>query len=221
MSLCPSCLVDIEGEWTRCPLCGAAVVGERTPSPLPDVPLRFSRRRLLRALVLASLGVVLASFAVQLLITPGVPGLGVLRSIWLAIAALWVVALMAVHKRRNIAKSTVYLVVIVSLVSVYWDYLLGWSAWSLTFVVPILCASSLLALILVVRLMRIDLGEHIIYSGLIVVLGLTPLVFLALGWVSVGLPSALCGALCVVALGLLQLARGAEVRHELAKRLHL
>ncbi|MGO2048234.1 MAG: DUF6320 domain-containing protein, partial [Brachybacterium tyrofermentans] len=110
MSLCPSCLVDIEGEWTRCPLCGAAVVGERTPSPLPDVPLRFSRRRLLRALVLASLGVVLASFAVQLLITPGVPGLGVLRSIWLAIAALWMVALMAVHKRRNIAKSTVYLV---------------------------------------------------------------------------------------------------------------
>lgn len=220
-SRCEVCGVGVEGTWDRCPLCGEALVGERTPSPLPDVPLRFSRRRLLRALVLTSLGLVLASFLVQLLITPGVPGLGVLRSVWLAVAALWLVALMAMHKRRNIAKSTAYLVVMVGLVCVYWDFLVGWSAWSLTFVVPIMCASSLLALMIVVRLMRIEVGEHIVYSGLIVLLGLTPLVFLALGWVTTPVPSALCGALCVVALGLLQLANGHDARHELAKRLHL
>ena len=35
------------------------------------------------------------------------------------------------------------------------------------------------------------------------------------------LPSAICGALSLVALVLMQLARGPDVRHELAKRLHL
>ncbi|GAA1487761.1 DUF6320 domain-containing protein [Brachybacterium sacelli] len=221
MSSCPACHLEVEGEWTRCPLCDGPLGGDRVAGPLPPVPLRFSRRRLLRALVLTSLGVVLASFAVQLLITPGVPGLGVLRSVWLAVAALWLVVLMAVRKRRNLAKSTVYLVVLVGLVSVYWDYLLGWSAWSLTYAVPILCASSLLALMIIVRVMRIEVGEHIVYSGLVVLLGLTPLVFLGLGWVSTPLPSAVCGALSVAALVLLQLSRGAETRHELAKRLHL
>ncbi|MGO2994086.1 MAG: DUF6320 domain-containing protein [Brachybacterium alimentarium] len=225
-SRCVDCGVDVEGTWSRCPLCGAALresqePGERTPSPLPDVPLRFSRSRLLRALVLTSLALVLASFLVQLLISPGVSGLGVLRSVWLAVASLWLVALMAVRKRRNIAKSTVYFVVLAGLVCVYWDFLLGWSAWSLTYVVPILCASSLLAVMIVVRVMRIEVGEHIVYSGLIVILGLTPLVFLALGWVNTPLPSALCGALCVLALGLLQLSSGSAARHELAKRLHL
>ena len=221
MRHCADCDADVEGDWTRCPLCAGALTGEPVVGPLPAVPLRFSRRRLLRALVLTSLGVVLASFAVQLLITPGVPGLGVLRSVWLAIAGLWLVVLMAVHKRRNLAKSTVYFVVLVGLVSVYWDYLLGWSAWSLTYAVPILCASSLLALMIIVRLMRMEVGEHIVYSGLVVLLGLTPLVFLGLRWVTTPLPSAICGALSVATLVLLQLARGAEARHELAKRLHL
>ncbi|WP_193105655.1 DUF6320 domain-containing protein [Brachybacterium sp. FME24] len=223
MRRCADCDVDVEGTWDLCPLCEAPVTrtsgaGEPTANPWPDVPLRYSRRRLLRALLLTSIGVTLATFAVQLLITPGIPGLGVLRSVWLGVAALWLVVLMAVRKRRNLAKSTVYFVLLVGLVSVYWDYLLGWSGWSVTYVVPILCGSSILALVLIVRVMRIEVGEHVVYSGLTVLLGLTPLVFLLLGWVTTPLPSALCGALSLAALGMLQLT---EVRHELAKRLHV
>ena len=221
MRRCSECSVAIEGAWTRCPLCAAPVMGDAVPSPLPTVPLTFSRHRLLRILFLTSLVVIAGSLAAQLLLSHKPEGFGVLRSGWLGVTAMWLVVLMAVRKRRNVAKGTIYLVVLIGLVCVYWDYLTGWRAWSLTYALPIVCASSIAALLITVRAMRFEATEHILYSGLAAVLGLAPIVFLAFGWVTYPLPSALCGGLSILALVLLQLARGREVRLELARRLHV
>lgn len=221
MRQCTECAVDIEGGWTTCPLCSAPLEGTPVPSPIPAVPLTFSRRRVLRILFLSSIAVILASFAAQLLLGRGPAGFGALRSVWLGVSAMWLVVLLAVRKRHNVAKNTVYIVLVVGLVCVYWDYLTGWYGWSINYAVPIVCASSIVALLITVRVLRIEVGEHIVYSGLTVLLGLAPIGFLIFGWVAEPLPSAICGAISVAALILLQIARGAEVRHELAKRLHL
>jgi hypothetical protein len=221
MKRCPDCAVGVEGEWTRCPLCGTALEGRPVPSPFPAVPLRFTRRRVLRVLTLTSLAVIALSFLAQLLFRPDQEGIGALRSVWLGIVATWLVVLVAVTKRRNLAKFIVYLVALAGGVCVYWDYLTGWDAWSLTYVVPILCAASLIGLVITVRVVRMQVGDYVVYSGLTVLLGLTPIVFLALGWVGTVIPSAICGGLSAVAIVLLLTVRGGAVRHELAKRLHL
>lgn len=221
MRRCPECDIDVEGTWARCPLCAAPLDGSATPSPFPSVPLVFSRRRLQRILFLASLAVIVGSLAIQLLFRRDDPDIGVLRSIWLGIAAMWLVVLAAVRTRRNIAKSAVYVVLILGLVCVYWDYLTGWPGWSLTFAVPIICAGSIIALLITVRATRMNVGDHILYSGLTVILGLAPLVFLALGLVSDPWPSLASGLLSAVLLVVLVRTRGDAARHELAKRLHL
>ena len=221
MRRCTGCAVDIEGNWSRCPLCTATLTGQAVASPLPAVPLRFSRRLLLRVLFLISISVIVASFAAQLLFDRGFAGIGVLRSVWLGVMTMWLVVLMAVRKRRNVAKGTVYLVVLVGLICVYWDYLTGWRRWSLTYAVPIVDAGSIVAVLITVRVMHIEVGEHILYSGLTVLLGLAPIAFLALGWVTNPLPSVTCGAVSLLVLVVMQLAAGPEVRHELSKRLHL
>ena len=136
MRRCPDCAVGVEGEWTRCPLCAATLEGTAAPSPYPAVPRRFRRRRVLRVLTLTSLAVISLSFLAQLLFRPEEQGLGALRSVWLGVVATWLVVLVAVSKRRNLAKFIVYLVALAGGVCVYWDYLTGWDAWSLTFVVP-------------------------------------------------------------------------------------
>lgn len=222
MSRCTACAVDIEGDWRRCPLCATPVVeaGPPTTSPIPSVPLRFSRRRVLKVLFLTSLALILASYLAQLLFNRAGDGIGALRSVWLGVITMWLVVLMAVRKRRNLAKSTVYLVTVVGAVCVYWDYLTGWRGWSLTYAVPLVNACSVVALLITVRMMRTELGEHIVYSGLTLLLGLAPVVFLALGWVTNPLPSCLSGALGTTVV-LTQLARGPDLRHELAKRLHV
>lgn len=121
----------------------------------------------------------------------------------------------------TVLSGTVYLVVLIGLVCVYWDYLDGWPGWSLTYAVPALCACSLVALLITLRLLRTEVGEHILYSGLTVLLGLAPLVFLAAGWVSDPVPSLVCGMLSLGVLAVVHLGRIAELGHELAKRLHV
>lgn len=221
MRRCPGCLVDVEGRWERCPLCQGGLSGSATPSPLPTVPLRFSRRKVIRVLFLSSFVVIAFSFLIQLAFIRDASGIGVLRYIWLGIMTMWLVALMAIRQHRNVAKGTVYLIIVVGLLCAYWDYLTGWHGWSTTFVIPIMCAASIIALQVAVAVMHIEVGEHIIYTGLTVLLGLVPIVFLGLNWVSVPLPSALCAALSLAGLLILLRTRGPEVRHELSKRLHL
>lgn len=221
MKRCPECAVNIEGTWRHCPLCATPTTGEPTRSTFPAVPLTFSRRRILKILFLSSIALILGSMAAQLLLDRSPDGFGFLRSLWLGVTAMWLVVLMAVRKRRNVAKNIVYLVLLIGLVCVYWDYLSGWHGWSLSYAVPIVCGSSILALLITVQVMRIEVGEYIVYSGLTVLLGLAPIGFLVFGWVTQPLPSAICSAISIVALVTLQVYRGAEVRHELAKRLHL
>ncbi|MGP9693052.1 DUF6320 domain-containing protein [Brachybacterium sp. AOP25-B2-12] len=218
---CPACRVRIEGRWTRCPLCGGATDGTPSPDPLPTVPLVFSRRRLLRVLLLVSLGVIVASFAVQLLLGAGSSGIGVLRSVWLGLSTLWLLTLIAVRERREVTRVALYLVLLVCPVCVYWDYLTGWHGWSLTYTLPIVSACAVIAVLVTARLLRIELGDHVLHSGPTVLMGLTPLVLLALGWVTDPLPSVLCVIVSLVALSMLHLSRIRDVRHELARRLHL
>ncbi|GAA4115967.1 DUF6320 domain-containing protein [Enteractinococcus coprophilus] len=183
--------------------------------------LSFSRRRIFRLLFFGSLAIILGSFAVQLFLGRGPAEFGAVRSVWLGVVTMWLVAVMAVRKRRNVAKSIVYLVLIVGLVCLYWDYLNGWQGWSLNYAIPIVCGSSILALLITVRSMRIEVGNYIVYSGITILLGLLPIVFLVFSWVTTTLPSAICVAVSVIALVVIQVYRGAEVRHELAKRLHV
>lgn len=220
MRSCPKCEVGIEGEWARCPLCGAITEGASADSPLPTVSLRFSRRRLLRVLFLTSLVVILASFGLQLIFRRGAD-VGVLRSIWLGVAAMWLVVVMAVRKRRNIAKGTVYLVVLAGLVCAYWDYLTGWHRWSLTYVVPIVCGFSIIALLIAVRMMRMEVGDYTVYTGLTVLLGLVPILFLVFGWVTNPIASAICIGVSGLALIVQILTQRREMGHELVKRLRL
>lgn len=221
MKRCVDCQADIAGTWSHCPLCATPTTGQPSPSGFPDVPLSFSRRRIFKILFLSSIVVILGSFAAQLVFDANEADIGILRSLWLGITAMWLVVLLAVRKRRNVAKNIVYLNLAVGLICVYWDYLTDWHGWSLDYAVPIVLAASIVALVITVRVMRMEVGEYIVYSGLTVLLGLTPIVFLVFGWVSQPLPSAICAAISIIALVTMQVYRGAEVRHELAKRLHL
>lgn len=221
MKQCTECSVALEGTWNQCPLCQTPVVGEPSRSPFPAIPLSYSRRRVVRMLFLSSIAVILGSFASQLLLDRGTAGIGSLRSLWLGVITMWLLVVMAARNQRNIAKNTVNLVVLVGLICVYWDYLTGWHGWALSYAVPIVCGTSILALLITVQVLRTEVGEHIVYSGLTVLLGLAPIGFLVFGWVTTPIPSAICGAISIFALVMLQVFRGADVRHELAKRLDI
>ena len=219
MSRCSRCDIEVRGDWTDCPLCGAGLrsVTEPTPAPWPDVPPRFDVGQLLRVLLLVSVLIVVSGLLALRLFFPG-PFEG-LRLVVFALAALWLVAITAVRKRRNVAKSIVYLVVIACLLSVYGDYLDGWSGWSTTYMIPITCSSSTVALLIAARIARMRPGDYVVYWWLTILIGVVPGLFIALGWVTNPLPSWISVGLSFLMLIIMPMFRGAEIQHELNKRL--
>lgn len=221
MRQCAECSVHIEGDWPECPLCAAPTSGQPTPSPFPDPPLRFSQRRVLKVLFAVSLIVIVSSIVNQLIFPDWFESIGDWRFVWLGVITMWLVVLTGVRKRRNFAKGTLYLLVILWFICVYWDYFTGWEGWSLTYAIPIVASFALVAVLIVVWTTRIEVGEHIIYSALTAVLGLVPAIFLILHKVSDPIPSIICVALSVFTLIVVAVVRWRHIRHELGKRFDL
>lgn len=220
MSRCLECRVDVRGDWRRCPLCGAPlqVAQGAGPDPWPVIPLRFDSRQVLRVLTGVSV-LIIGAALVALAIFPA-PFQG-LRLVEFGLVTLWLFVLIAVRKRRNVAKSIVYITVVSSLLSAYSDYLDGWRGWSTTYAIPIVCSASIVALLIAVRIARMRPGDYIVYSWLTILMGVVPGLFVALGWVTESLPSWISVGLSVLMLIAMQVFRGAEIQHELGKRLNV
>ncbi|MBP1743240.1 MAG: alcohol acetyltransferase [Firmicutes bacterium] len=187
-------------------------------SPFPDIPLRFIKGQVIKILVLASFGIIALAFIAEAL------WLGETERLRLAVfgvASMWLVVLIIIRKRRNIAKGIVYLIVSLSLISVYWDYLNGWQGWSTTYFVPIICSSAIIAMFIAVRVVKLEAGDYVPYLLVAALLGLIPALFLALGLVEQVIPSAVSLGLSSVMLILTMAFRRRLVLRELEKRFHI
>lgn len=220
MSRCVACHVDVVGTWRRCPLCHQAL--EATPAtsmdPYPRAPLRFDRRQLRRALIVLSVIAVAASFGAQLLV-PQL--LAPIRTIWLALATLWLVVLATAYRRRNVGSLVAWLVLALSLVAVAWDSVTGVNGWATTWAIPAICTFANIALAVAVRIVRLAPSEYLAKAVLVLVFGLVPGVFVIFGWVTVVLPALVCVGLSVLLLATMVIFRRAPLATALYRRLQL
>lgn len=224
MSHCRSCDAEIEGRWRVCPLCGLSLGSARLAAVLeeayPAAPLRFDRHQLWAVLVTLSVVAVIASFAAQAL----VPHLmAPVRTIWLSLATLWLVVLVAAHRhhRHHVSSLVVWQVLLLSLLAVAWDLVTGWTLWSTTWAIPAICTFANLALGIVVRVVRMEAAEHIAKAALVMLFGLVPGAFVLLGWVTALTPSLVCVGLSALLLGVMALFRRRQLTEALHRRLQV
>lgn len=137
------------------------------------------------------------------------------------ILCFWISLAYAVRKRNNIPKNITVQVLIVSVLSLGWDWLTGWRGWSLDFVIPIACSVALLSLAIITKVMKMPPGDYIAYFIVDIVFGIVPLVFYLTGLVSIVIPSVVCIALSVLSLSALIVFEGKNILQELAKRFHI
>lgn len=221
MRHCNNCKVDILGDWEICPLCLCPLqtqsVAEQE-SPFPDISLRFHKHLAVKILTFLSVIMVALSFIVYRIWPtytnwPWLVLFGML-SMWLIVGAI-------IQKRRNIAKSIVYQIALLSLLSVLWDYYIGWSGWSINYAIPIICSSALAAMFVSVRVVELVVGDYILYLLIAALLALIPLSFILLGWLSHPIPSFISVCLSIIMLVAILTFRGRVIAAELQKRMHI
>lgn len=219
MNYCQECQVSVNGEWLSCPLCHQPlekVSDMLTPNPYPDIPLRFNKQQVLRILTSISIATISIALIIELLFLRSPRGLNIIS---FGIVSMWLVVLIIIRKRRNIAKSIVYLIISLSLLSIYWDYVEGWSAWSTTHAVPMICIFALIAMYIAVRLVKIEVGDYILYLLCAALIGLIPAIFLFFNWVTDPVPAWLSIGLSTIMLIVTFIFYRGEVLRELKKRM--
>ena len=219
MSHCPQCHVAVKGDWLNCPLCHQSLEQKSKmsePNPYPDIPMRFNKEQVVKILLIISIVVISIALLVGLFWLHSMKGLNI---VLFGIVSLWLVILIIIRKRRNIAKSILYLIISLSFLSIHWDYVAGWTAWSTTYAVPIICGFALVAMYVAVRLVKIEVGDYVLYLVSAALIGLIPAVFLFFGWVTYPLPAWLSIGLSTFMLIVTFLFYRTEVLNELEKRM--
>lgn len=219
MNVCQECKVTVNGDWINCPLCHQPLeTASETPTlnPYPDIPLRFNKKQVMRILAIISVATISFSLIVELFFLHSQRGLNIIS---FGIISMWLVVLIIIRKRRNIAKSILYLIISLSLLSIYWDYVEEWSGWSTTHAVPMICIFSLIAMYIAVRLVKVEVGDYILYFLSAALIGLIPAVFLVFDWVTNPVPSWLSIGISTLMLVMTFIFYRGEVLRELEKRM--
>jgi len=221
MQYCTHCRVKIKGENTVCPLCAGILdgKGDSNEEVFPFIPTIYQEFNLfIRVLILISIVVVVASFAVNIIFTK--------ESRWsLPVAAgvmcMWVSLFFIIRKKNNIAKTIFWQVGVISILSLIWDKSMGFIGWSIDYVIPSVCVLAMIVMAIGAKILKISVRDLIIYLLIDAIFGLVPAIFIIFGWLNVIFPSVICVASSIISLSALILFEGDNMKNELKKRMHI
>lgn len=131
------------------------------------------------------------------------------------IACLWISLYFIIQKRANISKTITYQVILISLFSVVWDALTGWRGWSIDYVIPIVCASSMLTVGIITKVKKVPKEDYMIYFVLEALFGIIPIIFFLTGILNTVYPSLICIALSLIFFAALFIFTGPSIIAEL------
>ncbi|HHT96412.1 MAG TPA: hypothetical protein GXZ90_00775 [Clostridiales bacterium] len=220
MLKCDNCKINIEGEESRCPLCGGLVQGKPDgKNAFPSIPTIYEEFNIMiRIIMFVSIVIAVLSIALNLIID-------IERKWYLLVIAgilcLWLSFIFIIKKKDNIPKTIVWQVVIITITAVLWDYSMGWRGWSISYVLPSVCAAAIILMVLAVKILKIYVGDYIVYLLIDALFGLIPIVFLLIGGLDVTFPSIICVAASVISISALILFKGQDIKEELNKRMHV
>lgn len=223
MHYCENCQTTIKGEWDSCPLCALPLksVNETDTtieSSFLNVPLRYNREKAKQVFFRVSLVVVALYFIITFFYPFQFFGL---EYVLFGLLITWATIVIFIRKRNNFAKVIVYFLILISLASIYFDYVNGWRGWSITFVLPILSMASLLSIFIGMQFIDLKVHDYVLYLQLVAIYGIVPLIFLIMGWVGHPLASILSVILSLIMfIGVLINYRSLLI-NELQKRMHI
>lgn len=221
MRYCDKCNITVDGPVSYCPLCQNILEGESDGTTYPKIEKPVFEHKIYVAIV-AFVSVVVAAMCVALNIMLYTSH----KRLWsvfviAGILCFWISFAMALKKRQNIPKSIVWQVGIISLMAIAIDKFGGNIGWAIDYVVPILCICAMISMKFVTRIKQMRMEEYIVYLIIDCVFGLVPAVFIALGMVHTVIPSAICIAVSIIAMGAVAIFQYNLLKKELHRRMHM
>lgn len=218
MKNCKSCNVKVSSNDNVCPLCKTVLTGTGTEQTYPKITENKNSYNLIIRiyLFLSVVGIVVT--AVVNFLTYN----GFMWSIISTAALLyfWSIISHAIKHNVHIAYKIFIQTLCISILTVVIDVVIGYTGWSVNYVVPGLTATANVTVLILVIINRMDWKNYILYQIAIIALGFIPIILLFCNlihavWytvISVGISFAiLCGTI---------IFSDKDVKSELKRRLH-
>lgn len=221
MKYCNKCNVIIENDVENCPLCGKKTLKHKGNSEL-DFPiqtkikedvLRQSRRILTFIfVVLIGLNAILnIIFSYDLVWAP--------YSFFLLLYVHMIIKT-AMFSYKNIGSIVMINVYMLSIMSFIVDMLLGFSGWSIDFVMPLITLAGIMALVIFIFIKPTKFLNYFIYMLIIASFGITQIIFLLTNLVTVRTPTIIGSFISLITIIGMLIFGDRKARHELTKRFH-
>ncbi len=220
MQKCDNCKVFLKGNYEVCPLCGGILENkEKSEEVFPNLPTIFQEFNIfIRVIILISIVAIIISFAINLIFTKDSRWSLIVAA---GIACMWISLFIIIRKKNNIPKTIVWQVVLFSILSVLWDWSMGWLGWSIDFVIPIICFGAMVVMAIAAKILKIGVRDLIVYLFIDIIFGFIPIIFILTGVLSVAFPSIICVATSAISLSALILFQGDNMKAELRKKMHI
>ena len=218
MLYCENCKVSITGNHEKCPLCQGDIVGD--PSKTNAFPIIKEEKRLIYLILKITALITIAISVVSVLINLEFGGTWSFYIIAGVITG-WIVIWITLRLRGNIAKNTIWLTAIISILSIIWDLSTGYRGWSIDFVLPLICCFAMIEMFIVANIKKLKIEDYIVYLIIDILFGIVPLILLLLDIVEVVYPSLICVAGSIISLSILILFEGRALKAEIVRRMHL
>ena len=221
MQECKHCGITVAGNKRCCPLCQGELTG--SPEPLleafPQQPAPKYDRGLLRKLInFTSVFAIAVCLVIEFSFTRG--------AVWIffAVAGIlsgWLTISVAIRFRTRLFKNLTCLMLIRSILCFIWDHFTGSHGWSVDYVLPLCCETTMVVDVLLARILKSEESEYMIHLTIATIYSLAPFVLLILNRVSVPLPSVICSLMAFLLIAALIVFRSRTFFAELSRRMHI
>ena len=175
---CDKCKITLQGDYRVCPLCGSIIQSNEGNGEdvFPSIPTIYQEFNIfIRLLIFLSIAAVVISFAINVIFTRDSKW-----SILVAagIACMWLSLFVIIRKKNNIPKTILWQVFLIGILSVLWDFSMGWRGWSIDYVIPAICVGAMIVMAIAAKLLKIGVRDLIVYLMVDVLFGFIPIIFL-------------------------------------------
>lgn len=138
------------------------------------------------------------------------------------VASMWVASVIGFVKRYNLMKNAMWQLILVSVGSVLWDIFTQWHAWSVDYVLPVVCMVILVSMAVISKVQKYMARDYMIYFAMACSYGvIVPLILLLTGVVTWSPLCNLCVVVCFLFLAALIIFKGKEFWEEMHKKFHV
>src|SRR5690554_6603091 len=186
MQYCNHCKVYIRENQEKCTLGNNSLpnykVDENKRNYFPILRPYYKKHLAIRIMVFISIVAIVISFAINMIFPS--------RVNWpllflFGLISTWLGLISVVQKRYNIPRKIIRQVVVISLLSIFWDWQIGWLGWSLDYVIPIACIGAIVIMYVTGKIMKLSISDYITYALINGLIGFVPLVFILFDWIRV------------------------------------